>query len=159
MPAHFTTTGSDTYPAGHIIQTIGPNWVRWSGDVTGNPSDPAEIDSDMRCTITGASTSNKFMFHFMLSSGWEYHGGSVETCKWNIGESANYATTILSDVWGQFGSGHSTGRPMYLTETITVPATSAKTYSPTLDTDGQTTYINWNGGNGWGSLMVQEIKG
>ena len=155
--ANFTTTGSDTYPAGHIIQQQGPSYVRWGGDVTGNPNNPTEVSTDMRVTITGASTSNKFMFNVMICSPWAYHGGSNEIQMWNIGESANYSTKILPDVWGTFGG--NTGRPYYVSEMITVPDTNAKTYSPTIDTDGATTYINWNGGNGWGSLWIWEIKG
>ena len=83
MAAHFTTTGSDTYPAGHVLQTVTSSYTtQWTQTLDGTTHENLNNgSSDLSIAITPASTSNKVLLKLSFGRVIAHNTGSG----WGLG--------------------------------------------------------------------------
>ena len=78
MAANFTTTGSDTFPAGQVIQTVSSFYpTHWTQVMNSSTYENVNNGSvDLSISITPASTSNKVLVSFSFGRVAAHNTGS-----------------------------------------------------------------------------------
>jgi len=160
MPAHFTTTGSDTYPAGSVIQTIE---YRGSGTshthtTSGSWVTVAAGTFTPAITITAGNRIAIFASYMCVA----YAGGVDVGCNMRIIDTTNSGAVVNADGDGNY---------IYISVAgvtsceVDIPLSVNVLYTPasgtTINFDTQTR-ANWNGSVQFNvtdsSVIMQEIQ-
>ena len=168
--ANFTTAGSDTYPAGHVLQVqYGERTTEWNTGASGTTYFKPYTTSNVTITpiVGGGTTSNHYICNLSLNSWWYKSAGGdehrfIRMSHLVSGGSEVYFGGSSSDfpyIAGMYpnASGEWDIEAINIVKKITVPSALSTVFSwemkATVNND-----MYCPNGNGVCSLMITEVK-